>query len=75
MKDRILGIKISLNDVIYYVFNIYAPNNKSDIKAFIDELYSVVNITDSDNIIICGDFNIVQDNDLDIISGNNHDSE
>ena len=39
--------------------------------AFIGELNSVFNFTDSDNIIFCGDFNIVHNNNLDVISGEN----
>ena len=73
IKDRILGLKISINEVVYFVFNIYAPNSKNENMAFIDELYSVFNFTDSDNIIFCGDFNIVHNNNLDIISGEKHD--
>ena len=73
---RILGMKINLeNDLTLQIFNIYAPNAKREKLDFINKLYSMVQSVSAEHCIFCGDFNIVLDNNLDIISGNPHDVE
>lgn len=74
--DRILGIKITLNNEFsLQILNIYAPNIKQEKLDFLNKLYSISQSISADHVIFCGDFNIVLDNKLDIISGNPHDAE
>ena len=40
--------------------------------SFFTELQTIIAEIKCDNIIVCGDFNAVLDNDLDIISGDKH---
>ena len=73
---RILGLKLTLdNDLTLHIFNIYAPNIKQEKLDFINTLYSTFQSFSSENCIYCGDFNIVLDNNIDIVSGNPHDLE
>ena len=73
---RILGVKITLeNDLTIQIFNIYAPNTKQEKLDFINKLYSTTQSITSEHFLLCGDFNIVLNNDLDIISGKPHDME
>ena len=70
--DRLLGIHIIINEVKYSIINVYGPNKKDEKNKFINSLYAAFNSTHPENLIICGDFNIVVDNCLDIISGEKH---
>ena len=71
-SERILGLKITVSDMTYHIFNVYSPNDKGEKLKFIDELYSVCRKFDKDNVVLCGDFNIVMSNKDDIISGAPH---
>ena len=73
---RILGITATINDEPYYFINYYAPSDSNSEKIkYMNKLYHVLSLTDSNNIIIGGDFNLVLNNDLDIISGKPHDRQ
>ena len=73
---RILGISASINDETYYFINYYAPSDSNAEKVkFMNKLYHVLSLTVTDNIIIGGDFNLVLNNELDIISGKPHDRQ
>ena len=73
---RILGMEITLdNNLSLHIFNIYAPNAKQEKLNFINKLYSTFQSVSADHLVFCGDFNIVLDNNIDIVSGNPHDSE
>ena len=72
-KDRIMCLEIHVQNTPYYFLNIYAPNLKKEKLSFLDELSSVLSKIISSNIIVCGDFNLVSDNKLDIIAGEIHD--
>ena len=74
-RDRILGIKILFQNHFFNIYNIYAPNDSAGKKKFISDLHSIFNTCDRENTIICGDFNIVLDNNLDICSGEAHPSD
>lgn len=76
-EKRILGIEFEISDKKYLVVNIYAPNKKKEKIRFYNNLYQLMNVDsekDYDTVIICGDFNSVIDNHLDIISGAPHDT-
>ena len=74
-KERIMSLKVVIQGTTYYFLNIYAPNLKKEKNSFLDELSSVISKINSQNIIIGGDFNIVSDNNLDIIAGEAHDAD
>ena len=74
-SERILGIKGLIEDEEFYFINIYGPNPKSEQFKFLNELYNVARKCESKNIIYGGDFNMVVDNNLDIIAGAEHDEE
>ena len=72
-KDRILCLQITFNDFTFVVANIYAPNTKKEKFEFFNDLYFLLDKVNNDNLVICGDFNMVYDNSLDIVSGEPHD--
>jgi exonuclease III len=53
------------------VINAYAPNVSQEKREFYDALADHVNVLDGESIV-CGDFNCVLNNDLDVISGQPH---
>ena len=74
--ERILALDISSENVRYYIINIYAPNKNNEKNIFFNNLSTFLNSLDPDTkTIICGDFNTVLDNKLDIISGLPHDKK
>ena len=69
-KGRLLGVKISVNDSLYYLWNIYAPNDVNDRKHFLGNMIDVINDNSTDgHIIIGGDLNTVLNPELDKIGG------
>ena len=73
--DRVLGLNFSINNVSFQVLNVYGPVIENEKPKFIDQLYAIFRNINVDNTILCGDFNIVHDDDLDIIAGKKHDAE
>ena len=76
-EQRILGIEIDISSKKYLIMNIYAPNKKCEKIKFYDKLYKCMNTASEnvyDAVIICGDFNSVLNNSIDIISGAPHDA-
>ena len=71
-QDRILGITFKTESKIISVFNVYAPCRDRETKEFFIQLENIVSLCDSDFKIVCGDFNTVLDNKLDIVSGEKH---
>ena len=76
-EEKIIGIEITFFEMKYVIINIYAPHKKREKVVFYNKLYNLLNkftsnITE-ENIIICGDFNSVLNNSLDIIAGAPHD--
>lgn len=67
-SDRVLAISFCINNIDYKIINIYGPSEKNERHALLD-LLSNFNFQ---NTILCGDFNIVMSNDLDVISGDHH---
>ena len=67
--DRILGIKINMGNIVLYVFNIYAPVKSKTVRLeFIKELHNIFpDFNENNHILVCGDFNTVVDNNMDII--------
>ena len=71
-KERILGIKINFQDYYFDIYNIYAPNDAGEKNIFFSDLYLIFKSSGYENTIVCGDFNLVLDNNLDICSGEYH---
>ena len=72
-EDRLMILEVKMNELVYVIFNIYGPNfegEKNDFIKHICDLYSNVNI--NQNVLLMGDFNLVMDNTLDVISGLPH---
>ena len=74
-NGRILGLKIQFENHHISIYNVYAPNDNSEKNKFMSDLYSIFNENEKDNTIICGDFNMVLNNKLDICSGEYHSTE
>ena len=72
LSERIVAISFSVNDKDITVFNVYAPNVQTDTKEFFSQLNDLVSACTSPLKVICGDFNAVLDNQLDVISGEKH---
>ncbi len=73
--ERILSISFVYQNKNLNIFNVYAPNQDKDKLDFLGQVENQVNLVEQgDGIIIAGDFNMVLDNKLDIISGHPHDS-
>ena len=71
-SKRIIAAEVELSQGKMAVVNVYAPNNDSEKQAFLDDLAEVISSIQSEHILVCGDFNCVLSNDLDIISGEKH---
>ena len=73
-KDRYLIIQITLQDELYTIVNCYAPSsaNLSEKLSFLDELETTIQNMYSNYILVCGDFNMILDNNLDNVAGNSH---
>ena len=71
-NDRILTVRIVLSNNEMYVTNVYAPTISSDKGTFLYNLYEHINTLNTVYQTVCGDFNCVLDNELDIISGDQH---
>ena len=72
-SERILGIKGTIEGEEFFFINVYGPNSYLERQNFMNELYNVSRKCTTNNIMIGGDFNIVMNNDLDIIAGAEHD--
>ena len=70
-EDRIIAIRFKAEKEIV-IFNIYAPCGQRDTIAFLTRLKHIVDETEAELKILCGDFNAVMCNEKDIISGNKH---
>ena len=71
-SDRIIVVNLDTNSSSYCIVNAYAPSTTNSTHDFLNNLTGVINDVDFLNLIVCGDFNSVLSNDLDIISGDLH---
>ena len=69
---RIQIVEFEIQSKKIAMVNVYAPNKSLEKQNFMDELATVVQNIDVHNIVVCGDFNCVLDNNLDIITGDTH---
>ena len=75
-NERCLISKITIDKVNMCVANFYGPCNDNEKCSFLGKFKTTINriYTDSptDNLIVLGDFNIVMNNKVDIVSGQPH---
>ena len=71
-NERMLAVNIQLEDKKLHIVNIYAPNIRHERNIFFNDLKTYISKITNENIIVCGDFNCVLNNTLDIVSGGKH---
>ena len=64
INGNFLIIDVSINNNWYNLVNIYGPNTES--PEFYVNLYKELEKSDNPGAIMCGDFNIIFDKDIDI---------
>ena len=70
-EERIINIIINAEKEIS-LFNIYAPCGQRETKDFFANLIPIIENSQAQIKIVCGDFNAVMNNEKDIISGEKH---
>ena len=75
--ERILALRLKLNNESepINIINVYGPAVINERRTFMDTLYAVKTAVGEEKVIFCGDFNMVLNNELDIISGAPHREE
>ena len=76
-ENRVLISSLKHKPEPLTIANIYGPNSDKDKAIFLNSIQPIMdqvcnNNTQGDNIVLLGDFNVVLDNELDIISGLPH---
>ena len=61
---KLISVDLSLNDCTVKVINIYAPN--SVCLEFFSQIKDLITSSETDYIIVCGDYNLALDPSLDI---------
>ena len=69
---RILVVQVKFQNKKIIIVNVYAPNCVAEKNRFFEELTEVIRNLDSEQIVVCGDFNCTLNDDLDNISGEKH---
>lgn len=72
VSQRILTVVVKLEEDNLFIINAYGPNDRIERADFFQQLQTYIKKYSGNNLILCGDFNCVLDNDLDIISGGRH---
>ena len=70
-SERILTVGIKTDSMHINIVNAYAPNVSQEKRTFYGELVTHIETLLGENIV-CGDFNCVLSNDLDVVSGHPH---
>ena len=60
---NLISVDLSLNDCTVKVINIYAPN--SDCSDFFSQIKDLITSSETDHIIVCGDYNLALDPSFD----------
>ena len=71
-SDRCVGLRFSLEDQFHTVLNYYGPARAVEREGFLEDLKEIINARALNNLIVCGDFNMIYDNEIDIIAGAPH---
>ena len=75
-NSRCLISKITIENSEFIIVNIYAPCVQAEKQGFLEMVKNVVKTESRDSdyhVVLAGDFNMVQNNKLDIIAGDPHD--
>ena len=76
VSDRILCISLSYLEKCISILNVYAPNIDKEKSEFLHDLESYIQqLPVSHGVVVAGDFDMVLNNDLDVISGKPHDEK
>ena len=70
--ERCVLLSVVYENYEIKIANVYAPNSKKDKLAFYKEITEVMEQYIDEEFLICGDFNCVLNNEIDIISGKPH---
>lgn len=74
--ERMLVSVVKVENEYIYIINVYAPCKENEKRPFLAELTNIINANipreDFGNVVCLGDFNMVINNSLDIISGEPH---
>ena len=71
-EGRYIILKLKINEEVFWCFNIYAPTVNKDKHTFFRTLSKVVNeldIPETENVIAGGDWNSIQNSQLDKVGG------
>jgi len=71
-SERLLAVNVDIGGKSVVVINAYAPNTIIEKNTFFEKTIDVINNLRVDDLILCGDFNCVLNNNMDIISGEKH---
>ena len=71
-STRCIEIRFDKQGKTYNILNYYGPAIQQQRQMFLEELTDIINKVDQNNLIVCGDFNMVLHNVKDIISGAAH---
>ena len=74
-NQRFLATIVKIKGKQSVIINVYAPNGNNEKEHFFASLREKLKDINFDEIILCGDFNCVINNDLDIITGEKHNLE
>lgn len=71
IMGRFLLVKVEIQKKVYVICNIYAPNNEKDQVEFFKKVELTIqdNVENGEILIIGGDFNLIQNLDLDRAGG------
>ena len=71
-SDRILVVSVLYGEHELTIANVYAPNDSREKLSFYKKLRELLTDVSEQSFMLCGDFNCVVNNDLDIVSGLPH---
>ncbi len=71
-SERILAVDVEINNQHVAIMNVYAPQSGNEKILFFEQVSAILNGLQTPSVLLCGDFNTVLNNELDIISGEKH---
>ena len=74
-NERYLATVVNIKNKQSVIINVYAPNGNNEKEHFFASIREKLKNLAFDEIILCGDFNCVIDNEIDIIAGEKHNRE
>ena len=63
-KGSVIFLSLNINESIVKIVNVYGPPDRDD-AAFFDEVFRIAASDQQDHLILCGDWNLTLDPDLD----------